>query len=48
VTDENQRQKYQVQVARQWLKNDASAATKWIDSLSLPEEIKQSLKVPSP
>jgi hypothetical protein len=46
VTNENQRQKYQIQVARQWMKTDSSAATKWIASLSLPEEIKQSLKAP--
>lgn len=44
VTDEAQRQKFQVQVATQWLKNDAVAAQKWIDSLELPAEIKQSLK----
>ena len=43
VTNEARRQKYQVQVARQWLKTDPSAASRWIDSLNLPEEIKQSL-----
>jgi predicted nucleic acid-binding Zn-ribbon protein len=48
MTDENQRQKYQIQVARQWLKTDSSAATKWIESLSLPEDIKQSLKASLP
>lgn len=48
VTDETLRQKYQIQVARQWMKTDSSAATKWIESLGLPEEIKQSLKAPLP
>ncbi len=48
VTNETQRQQYQIQVARQWLKSDSSAATKWIDSLSLPEEIKHSLKTTLP
>jgi uncharacterized coiled-coil DUF342 family protein len=48
VTDETQRQKYQLQVARQWLKTDSSVAAKWIESLSLPEEIRQSLKAPLP
>jgi hypothetical protein len=44
VADETQRQKYQVQVARQWLKTDPSAALKWIDSLNFPEAIKQRLE----
>jgi len=44
VTDETKRQKYQLQVARQWLKSDPSAASKWINNLNLPEAIKQSLK----
>ncbi len=48
VADETQRQKYQIQIARQWMKTDSSAATKWIDSLSLPDEVKQSLKAPAP
>ncbi|HTL72064.1 MAG TPA: alanine-zipper protein [bacterium] len=48
VTDEAQRQKYQLQIAAQWMKTDPSAALKWIDSLNLPEEIKQSLKAQSP
>ena len=48
TTDETKRQKYQIEVARQWLKTDPSAALKWIDSLGLPEEIKQSLKTPLP
>ncbi|HEX9048844.1 MAG TPA: hypothetical protein VF988_17595, partial [Verrucomicrobiae bacterium] len=45
VTNETLRQKFQVQVARQWLKNDTSAATNWIGTLNLPEEVKQSLGV---
>ena len=48
VTDETQRRKYQIQVARQWMKIDSSAATKWIGSLTFPEEIKQSLKITAP
>lgn len=48
VTDAAKRQKYQIQVARPWLKTDSSAASKWIDSLDLPDEIKQSLKAPLP
>ena len=48
VSDETKRQKYQTQVARQWMKTDAAAALKWIDSLALPDEIKQSMKTPVP
>ncbi|MEI6195131.1 MAG: hypothetical protein WCS42_12460 [Verrucomicrobiota bacterium] len=48
VTDEIQRQKYQVQLAKQWMKSDPSAASKWIDSLALPEAIKQPLKAQQP
>lgn len=48
VTNETDRQKYQIQVARQWLKTDPSAALKWINSLDLPEEIKKKLIAPSP
>jgi hypothetical protein len=48
VTDETKRQKCQIEVARQWLKTDESAAMKWIESLGLPEAIKQTLKAPSP
>jgi hypothetical protein len=48
VSDETKRQNYQIQVARQWMKTDSSAATKWIESLGLPEETKQSLKAPLP
>jgi hypothetical protein len=48
VTDEAKRQKYQIQVARQWMKTDSLAALKWIDGLTLPDEIKQSLKAPLP
>lgn len=40
VTNEADRQKYQVQVAEQWLKTDPSAAQKWINTLNLPEVIK--------
>jgi hypothetical protein len=40
VTNETQRQKYQVQVARQWIKTDPDAALKWINTLSLPEAVK--------
>jgi hypothetical protein len=48
VTNETQRQKFQVQVARQWLKTDPTAAAKWIDSLDLPADLKPSLKTPAP
>jgi len=48
VTDEIQRQKYQVQVAKQWMKSDPASASRWIDSLALPEEIKQPLKAQQP
>lgn len=48
VADETRRQKYQVQVARQWLTTDPSAALKWLDSLNLPEETRRSLKAQSP
>jgi hypothetical protein len=48
VTDETRRQKLQLQVARQWMKTDPSAASAWVKSLNLPEEIRQSLKAPSP
>ncbi|HEV2692175.1 MAG TPA: hypothetical protein VG347_04705 [Verrucomicrobiae bacterium] len=48
VTDETKRQYYQAQVARQWLKTDPSSAQKWIDTLNLPDAIKQSLKDPAP
>ncbi len=48
VTDENKRQTFQVQVARQWMKTDPSVAVKWINTLDLPEAIKQSLKPPLP
>jgi hypothetical protein len=44
VTDETQRQKLQVHLAKEWLKHDASAAQKWIDSLDLPAKIKKLLK----
>jgi hypothetical protein len=44
VVDESQRQKYQVQVARQWMKMDSTAATKWIDSQAWPDTTKQLLK----
>lgn len=48
VTDETKRQKFQIEMARQWMKTDSSAAWKWIDSLNLPDEVKQSLKTPQP
>jgi hypothetical protein len=48
VADETNRRKFQAQVARQWMKTDSSAATKWIDGLDLPEDLKQPLKAPSP
>lgn len=48
MTNEAQRQKYQVQVARQWLEADRSAATNWINTLALPEEIKEPLIAPLP
>jgi hypothetical protein len=48
VTDDAQRQKFQLQVARQWLKTDPSAALKWTDSLRLPEAIRQSLQAQLP
>jgi uncharacterized protein (DUF1778 family) len=48
VTDAAKRQKYQVLVARQWMKADPAAALKWINSLDLPDEIKQPLKAQLP
>ena len=48
VTDETKRQQFQMQVARQWMKTDPSAALKWINSLNLPEAIRQSLTATSP
>jgi hypothetical protein len=48
VTDETQRQKYEIQTARQWMKTDPTAATKWLDSSDLPEAIKPSLKTQVP
>jgi hypothetical protein len=44
VSAEAQRQKFQVQIAQQWLKRDAIAAQKWIETLDLPARIKQTLK----
>jgi predicted transcriptional regulator len=44
VTNDADRQKFQIQVARQWLKTDPAAATNWIDNLDLPEKIRSSLK----
>jgi hypothetical protein len=44
VTNEIERQKFQIQVARQWLKTDPAAATNWINSLDLPAKIRSSLK----
>lgn len=48
ISDETRRQKLQLQVARQWLKTDPATATNWMDSLDLPEAIKQSLQKASP
>jgi len=48
VTNETQRQKFELQIARQWLKTDPTGATNWIESLNLPEAIKQPLTAPSP
>jgi hypothetical protein len=48
ITDATRRQQFQIQVARQWMKSDPSAASKWTDSLDLPDEVKKSLKAPSP
>lgn len=44
LTDEPRRQKSQVQLAKEWLKHDATAAHLWIESLQLPARIKQTLK----
>jgi len=41
VTNENQRQKYQRQVAQEWRKTDPTAAMKWINDAGLPAEIAQ-------
>jgi hypothetical protein len=46
VTNETLRQKFQVQVAQQWLKSDTNAAAKWIDSLNLPAAAKAAIEVP--
>jgi predicted nucleic acid-binding Zn-ribbon protein len=43
VTDEGKREKFQIQVARQWLTIDSPPALKWIATLELPEEMKQRL-----
>lgn len=48
VTDETKRKDYVLQVARQWMKTDPSAATNWIDRLDFPEEIKAPLKAQLP
>jgi len=47
VSDDVKRQKFQTEVARQWMKSDPSAAAKWIGGLNLPEETKQLLKAAS-
>jgi uncharacterized coiled-coil DUF342 family protein len=39
ATNEIQRQKYQVQVAQQWMKSDPAAALKWASGLNLTNEI---------
>jgi len=44
VSEEAKRQKFQIQVARQWLQINSPAAWKWIDTLNFPEEIRQRLK----
>ncbi|MDR3456616.1 MAG: TIR domain-containing protein [Verrucomicrobiae bacterium] len=44
VTDDAKRQKFQLQIARQWMKSDPSAALAWINGLELPDKIKQQLK----
>jgi hypothetical protein len=44
VADEKLREKFQFLVAREWIKADPTAATRWIDSLNLPDETKHSLK----
>ena len=44
VTNDAERQKFQLQIARQWLKTNPAAATNWIDSLDLPAKIRSSLK----
>jgi hypothetical protein len=44
VTNETQRQAFQIQVARQWLKMDPAAAEHWINRLELPADVKASLK----
>ena len=46
VTNEPERQKFQIQVARQWMKTDPSAASKWINGLDFPEAIQQ--RIPTP
>jgi predicted nucleic acid-binding Zn-ribbon protein len=46
VTNETLRQRFQTQVAQQWLKADTNAAAKWIESLNLPDAAKQALKTP--
>jgi hypothetical protein len=44
VTNEIQRQQYQILVARQWMKTAPSAASNWINSLDLPEAAKEPFK----
>jgi hypothetical protein len=41
VTIEIQRQKYQREIAREWMKTDPTAALKWINDEGLPAEIAQ-------
>lgn len=44
IADEAQRQKLQVHLAKQWLKQNAIAAQQWIDTLDLPARLKRSLR----
>ncbi len=48
VADATERQKYQLQVARQWMATDPAAASNWLNHLDLPEEVKGPLKAQSP
>ena len=43
LTDPNQRNNAIENVARNWLRTDPAAATKWLNATSLPQEQKQQL-----
>jgi hypothetical protein len=46
ITDPSQRSMAQQNVVRTWMKNDSAAATQWINSSSLPQDVKNRLLQP--